>query len=110
MEVHNITNADVKGKRVLLRADFNVPIREGKVVDDMRIRATLPTIKLLLEHGAAKVTIIAHLGRPGGKVVEDLRMAPVALKLKEYIDDPRIDLHENIRFNPGEESNDAGLA
>ena len=75
-----VEDIEVKGKRVLLRVDFNVPlnINTGVISDDSRIRASLPTIKYLVDH-KAKVILCSHLGRPGGKVVENLRMAPIAV-------------------------------
>ncbi len=94
---------------MLLRADFNV-LEEGKIIDDLRIRAVVPTINYLLDTGASKVTIITHVGRPGGKVVEDLRVAPIAARLRELIDDERIELRENLRFDAREETNDEDFA
>lgn len=123
-----IRDVDVKGKRVLVRVDFNVPIDEtGNVTDDTRIIAVLPTIEYLIEKGA-KVILVSHLGRPNGKVVEKLRMDPVAQRLAELLgkeiiktdecigDEPKeaikkmkegdVLLIENIRFYPEEEAND----
>jgi phosphoglycerate kinase len=94
---------DLRGRRVLLRADFNVPIRDGEIADDMRIRAALPTIEWLLGHGAA-VVACTHLGRPKGR--PDLRYSvePVRRRLAELT--PGVELLENLRFDPGEEAND----
>jgi phosphoglycerate kinase len=94
---------DVAGRRVLLRADFNVPIRDGQVVDDFRIRATLPTIEWLTERGAT-VTACSHLGRPKGKPDPKYSMDPVRKVLAELA--PGVELLENLRFDPGEEGND----
>ena len=109
-EVKSARDADVSGKRVLVRVDFNVPLKDGVVVDDARIKAALSTIELLRKNGAAKIILLAHLGRPDGKVVEVLRMAPVEKKLRELIDMPEVTLEENLRFNPGEETNDEAFA
>ena len=94
---------DVEGKRVLVRVDFNVPLRDGLIVDDLRIKAAMPTLRWLKKRGA---TIIAcsHLGRPKGEVVPSLSMDPVRARLHELL--PGIELLENLRFNPGEKSND----
>ena len=94
---------DLRGKRVLLRADFNVPIEHGEIVDDLRIRAALPTIEWLAEHGA-HVTACSHLGRPKGKPDERYSMAPVRARLAELA--PDVELLENLRFDPGEEACD----
>jgi len=93
---------DPKGKRVLLRVDFNVPISDGAIADDMRIKAALPTIEWLLEHGAS-VDACAHLGRPKGKPDEKYSLDPVRQRLSELA--PDVDLMENLRFDPGEEDN-----
>jgi len=94
---------DVAGRRVLVRADFNVPIRDGQVVDDFRIRATLPTIEWLTARGAT-VTTCSHLGRPKGTPDPKYSMAPVREVLRELA--PGVELLENLRYNPGEEAND----
>ena len=99
------------GKRVLLRADFNVPLREGpdgsrEIVDDLRIRAALPTIQWLQEHGAT-VTACSHLGRPKGEPTPELSMDPVRAALAELA--PGVELLENLRFDPGETANDEGF-
>jgi phosphoglycerate kinase len=91
------------GRRVLLRADFNVPIRNGEIVDDLRIRAALPTIKWLRDHGA-EVVACTHLGRPKGKPDPRYSVEPVRRRLAELA--PGVDLLENLRFHPGEEDND----
>ncbi|MEX0787052.1 MAG: phosphoglycerate kinase [Dehalococcoidia bacterium] len=123
---------DIKGKRVLVRADFNVPLDDqGRVIDDLRIEASLPTIEYLRERGA-KVILCSHLGRPKGKVVEALRLTPVAVRLSELLGAPvatatdcvgpeaeaavaklgagDVLLLENLRFHPEEEANDPDFA
>jgi phosphoglycerate kinase len=94
---------DPSQKNVLLRADFNVPITDGKIDDDMRIRAALPTIEWLTEHGA-HVTACSHLGRPKGEVDERYSLDPVRERLAELA--PGVRLLENLRYDPGEEAND----
>jgi phosphoglycerate kinase len=94
---------DPSGKKVLLRVDFNVPISDGKIDDDMRIRAAMPTIEWLLEHGAS-IDACCHLGRPKGKRDEKFSLDPVRERLKELA--PDVTLLENLRFDPGEEAND----
>ncbi len=109
MQIKSVRDADVSGKRVLLRVDFNVPLKDGKVEDDMRIRAAVPTIELLHKQGASQIVLITHIGRPDGKVVEDLRVAPVAARLRELTQVP-FAMEENLRFDPGEEANDPEFA
>ena len=126
----SVRDADVEGKRVLLRADLNVPLENGEVADDTRIRASLPTIELLRERGAS-IVLVSHLGRPKGPD-PSLSMAPVAKRLGELIDAPvklapavvgdevmrmadglepgEILLLENSRFEDGETKNDPALA
>ncbi len=106
-EVKSIREADIRGKRVLMRVDFNVPIKDGKVLDDMRLRTVIPTLVLLHDKGAANITLITHLGRPEGKVVEELRMAPIEARLRELTTVP-FELRENLRFDPREEHPPAG--
>jgi len=88
-----------------VRADLNVPLEDGRVADDTRIRASLPTLRLLLDEGAAEVAVCSHLGRPKG---EDpaFAMAPVAARLRELLPDERVRVLENTRFDPGEAKND----
>jgi phosphoglycerate kinase len=99
----------VAGRRVLVRADLNVPLEDGKVADDTRIRASLPTLQLLLERDAAEVVVCSHLGRPKG---EDpaFSMKPVEERLRELLPDERIRVLENTRFDPGETTNDPAFA
>ena len=100
---------DVCEKRVLVRADFNVPLSEqGEILDDFRIKETLPTIKYLIKRGA-KVILMAHLDNPGGKFVKELQLKPISERLTELLGE-KVDLLENLRFNPGEESNDESFA
>jgi phosphoglycerate kinase len=94
---------DVTGKRVLVRADFNVPIDNGEIVDDFRIRAAVPTIEWLTSRGA-HVVCASHLGRPKGQPNPKYSMQPVRQRLAELA--PAVELLENLRFNPGEEGND----
>lgn len=94
---------DPSGKRVLLRADFNVPVTDGKIDDDLRIRAALPTIQWLQEHGAT-VTACTHLGRPKGAPDPKYSVEPVRARLAELA--PGVELMENLRFDPGETAND----
>jgi phosphoglycerate kinase len=105
----SVRDAAVGGKCVLVRADLNVPLEEGRVADDTRIRASLPTLQLLLERDAQRVTVCSHLGRPKG---EDPRysMRPVRERLAELLGDERLQVLENTRFNPGETKNDPEFA
>ncbi|MFD0827114.1 phosphoglycerate kinase [Neobacillus sp. M.A.Huq-85] len=131
MNKKSLKDVDVKGKRVFCRVDFNVPMQEGKITDETRIRAALPTIQYLREQGA-KVILASHFGRPKGKVVEEMRLAPVGQRLAELLgkevkiadeahgesvkaligtmNDGDVLLLENVRFYPGEEKNDPELA
>ena len=94
---------DVAGRRVLLRADFNVPISDGEIVDDFRIRAALPTIEYLTSRGAT-VTACTHLGRPKGAPDPKYSVEPVRRRLAELA--PGVSLLDNLRFDPGETAND----
>jgi len=126
-----IRELDAREMRVLLRVDFNVPLSDGKVVDDSRIRAAVPTIKALLEDGAS-IVIASHLGRPDGKVVDGLRLRPAAERLAHHLQmmvpttgdalgvgtedavkrlrPGELVLLENVRFHAGEEKNDPAFA
>jgi phosphoglycerate kinase len=107
----SVRDAEVAGKTVLVRADLNVPLEDGRVADDTRIRASLPTLELLLDRGAREVRVCSHLGRP--KTEEDratYAMAPVAARLRELQPDERVHVLENTRFDPGETKNDERFA
>lgn len=106
-EVKSVENADVVGKRVVVRCDLDV--LEGDKVIDARLRAAVPTLKLLKEKGAAQIVVIGHVGRPEGKVVEMLRVAPVAARLQELAG-VELEVKENLRFDPREEANDPEFA
>jgi len=105
----SVRDADVDGKTVLVRADLNVPLENGKVADDTRIRAALPTLELLLERNATAIRVCSHLGRPKG---EDpaFRIEPVREHLRSLLPDERIDVLENTRFHAGETKNDPDFA
>ena len=105
----SVETADVAGKRVLVRADLNVPLDDGRVADDTRIRAALPTLRLLLDRDASEVVVCSHLGRPKG---EDpaFRIEPVRARLRELLPDDRVRVLENTRFHPGETANDPAFA
>ena len=101
--------ADVEGRSVLVRADLNVPLENGRVADDTRVRAALPTLQLLLDRDSARIRVCSHLGRPKG---EDpaYRMEPVRAHLRSLLPDERIEVLENTRFHAGETKNDPQLA
>ena len=105
----SVREADVGGKRVLVRADLNVPLEDGKVADETRIRASLPTLELILDRGAAEVAVCSHLGRPK-KPDPDFAMGPVEDRLLELLPDERLRVLQNTRFNPGETKNDPEFA
>src|SRR5690625_6768122 len=131
MNKKTLHDIDVKDKKVFCRVDFNVPMNNGEVTDDTRIKAALPTINCLSEQGAI-VILASHLGRPKGEVVEELRLDPVAKRLSDLsgkevlkadsVYGPEVDeaigkmnpgdilLLENVRFEAGEEKNDPALA
>ncbi|NLG50629.1 MAG: phosphoglycerate kinase [Chloroflexi bacterium] len=132
MNKKTIRDVDWAGKRALVRCDFNVPLDDNlNITDDIRIREAIPTIQYLIDHGAA-VVLCSHLGRPKGKVVESMRLTPVAERLRELLNRPvkKLDaaigpevqaavaamgpgdviLLENLRFYPGEEKNDPAMA
>lgn len=127
MNVRKMTDLDLRGKRVLIREDLNVPIKQGKVTSDARLRASLPTIQAAIEAGA-KVMLMSHLGRPTeGEPAAEFSLAPVAERLGELLDFPvrlieeyldsaqdlldgEVVLLENVRFNVGEKKDDEALA
>lgn len=109
----SIKNASLKNKNVLLRVDWNVPMKAGKILDDFRIRQTLPTIKYLLQKGANSIRVVTHLGRPAGKGFEkEYSLAPVIERFQRlfHADKSKIEILENIRFDEREEKNAQSLA
>jgi phosphoglycerate kinase len=107
----SVRDADVAGKRVLVRSDLNVPLEDGRVADDTRIEASVPTLHLLLGNGAEEVRVCSHLGRPQTEEDrEKYSMEPVRARLRELLPDDRIVVLENTRFNPGETKNDPAFA
>jgi 3-phosphoglycerate kinase len=132
MDKLTVRGVDLKGKTVLMRADFNVPLDTAlKITDDIRIRATIPTIKYILQNGAKKLVLMSHLGRPDGKRVDKYSLKPVAVRLQELLAEPvkflddcvgdaikqqveaskeRVVLLENLRFHAEEEANDTAFA
>ncbi len=127
-----IKDIDIKNKRILMRVDFNVPLKNGKITDDTRINAALPTIKYILEQDGSSLILMSHLGRPKGKVVQELSLKPVAKRLSELLGQDvtmapdcignkvkeltenmaggSIILLENLRFHSEETKNDSGFA
>jgi len=105
----SVREADAGGKRVLVRADLNVPLEDGRVADDTRIRAALPTLRYLLEHDAAGLAVCSHLGRPKGRD-PTLSIEPVRRRLLVLLADERIEVLENTRFDQGETKNDPEFA
>jgi phosphoglycerate kinase len=105
----SVRDAEVAGKRVLVRADLNVPLEEGRVADDTRIRAALPTLELLLEGGAAEVAVCSHLGRPKGFDAA-LSMRPVEERLRELVPGGPLVVLDNTRFDPRETQNEESFA
>ncbi|MES2006618.1 MAG: phosphoglycerate kinase [Patescibacteria group bacterium] len=117
MQIALLRDAEVAGKRVLVRCDFDVPLKNlpagrqmVEVADASRLKAAIPTITFLREHGAKEIILIGHVGRPDGKVVEELRVAPIEKKLGELTNMSGIVVKENLRFDPREEANDPTLA
>ncbi|WP_025690095.1 phosphoglycerate kinase [Paenibacillus zanthoxyli] len=131
MNKKSVRDVEVTGKRVFVRVDFNVPLEDGKITDDTRIRETLPTIKYLIENGA-KIILASHMGRPKGQFVDSMRLTPAAERLSQLLGKPvakadeavgdavkakiaelkdgDVLVLENVRFYPGEEKNDPELA
>ena len=126
MRVKQMQDLDLKGKYVLIRQDLNVPIQDGEITSDIRIQASVPTIKQAVAAGA-RVMLMSHLGRPTeGKFEDEFSLAPVAARLSKLLgkdvpvvsqwqdgvslDDGAVVLLENVRFNPGEKKNDDTLA
>ena len=126
MSVIKMTDLDLAGKRVFIRADLNVPVKDGKVTSDARIRASLPTIELALKQGA-KVMVTSHLGRPTeGEYNEEFSLLPVVNYLKDKLSNPvrlvkdyldgvdvaagELVVLENVRFNKGEKKDDETLS
>jgi phosphoglycerate kinase len=129
--IKSVTELPVEGKRVFVRVDYNVPLKNGKVTDDARITATLPTLRHLIDRGA-RIVLGSHLGRPDGQVKPEYSLEPVAARLAELLDrdvtladepvgdgarrvvsdvrDGQIAMLENLRFSPGEEANDDAFA
>ncbi|HXK14290.1 MAG TPA: phosphoglycerate kinase, partial [Gaiellaceae bacterium] len=105
----SVETAEVDGKVVLVRSDLNVPLEDGRIADDTRIRSSLPTIQLLLENKVREVRVCSHLGRPKGPD-EKYAIAPVRERLLELAGDERVTVLENTRFNPGETKNDETYA
>lgn len=133
----NLRDADVNNKIVLVRVDYNVPIKEGKITSDLRIRASIPTLRYLKENGAKKIILISHLGRPEGKIEPELSLEPVSKELTKILEEEEINgevrfvsetvgdkvketiseandgeiiLLENLRFDPREEENSVEFA
>ena len=132
MAVKTVKDIDLKGKRVLVRADFNVPLKEGVITDDTRIKAALPTLQYILEQEGASLVLMSHLGRPKGEAKPEFSLAPIAQRLSELLDRPvemapdcvgtettqmaeklkpgEVLLLENVRYHAGETKNDAEFA
>ena len=128
-----IQDVKIRGQNVLVRTDYNVPMKDGKITDDLRIRASLPTLELLRKKGARRIIVISHLGRPEGHKVPELSLKPVAERLQELLPDAKVSfiddvagpdveeavektpvggilVLENLRFYPGEEADSADFA
>lgn len=128
-----IKDVKIRGQNVLVRTDYNVPMKDGQITDDLRIRASLPTLEFLRKKGARRIIIISHLGRPEGKKVPELSLRPVAARLAELLPDAKVNfiddvagpdveeavektsvggilVLENLRFFPGEEADSSDFA
>src|SRR5437016_5134384 len=105
----SVRDAALDGKRVLVRSDLNVPLEDGRVADDTRIRASLPTLQYLLDQDVKELAVCSHLGRPK-EPDPTFSMTPVARRVRELLPDERIDVLENTRFDPGETANDPDFA
>lgn len=114
MKLPQLSDLNVKGKRILLRLDLDVALEDRKVVEDYRLKAAIPTIDYLLEQGSGRIIVLGHRGRPGGKAVENLSLEPVAKHLEKLMRDylgqekfKELEMYmmENLRFSPGEEEN-----
>jgi phosphoglycerate kinase len=105
----SVREADVDGRSVLVRADLNVPLEDGEVADDLRIRSSVPTLEWLLDHGSREVVVASHLGRPDG-VDPDYSLVPCANRLRTLLPDERIRVLENTRFDERETANDPAFA
>ena len=132
MNARSIRDVELRDKKVFIRVDFNVPIKDGRITDDTRIRASLPTIRYALDKGASTVILASHLGRPKGKPNPEFSLAPVATHLATLLGRPvtftadcvgpaaeqaiakagggGVVLLENLRFHPEEEKNDPAFA
>ncbi|MDC7247515.1 MAG: phosphoglycerate kinase, partial [Sphaerochaetaceae bacterium] len=132
MKLQTVKNIDLTGKRVLIRVDFNVPVKDGKVGDDTRIKSALPTIRYILEQEGTSLVVMSHFGRPKGKKNPDFSMAPIADRFSELLGKEvklasdvisdevtaqvealksgEVLLLENVRFYKEEESNDPEFA
>lgn len=133
LEKQTLKDVTVRNQNVLVRVDYNVPMKDGQITDDLRIRASLPTIEYLIKKGARRIILISHLGRPEGKRVPELSLRPVAERLAELLPEAKVNfvddvsgpdveeavqktpvggvlLLENLRFFPGEEKNSSEFA
>ena len=133
LEKQTVKDVAVRNQNVLVRVDYNVPMKDGQITDDLRIRASLPTIEYLIKKGARRIILISHLGRPEGKRVPELSLRPVAKRLAELLPEAKVNfvddvsgpdveeavqktpvggvlLLENLRFFPGEEKNSSEFA
>ncbi|OGC85011.1 hypothetical protein A3F55_01335 [Candidatus Adlerbacteria bacterium RIFCSPHIGHO2_12_FULL_53_18] len=105
MELRSVRDADVAGKRVLVRVNFDTPTKNGAITDGTRLRDVIPTLELLRKREASKIILLTHVGRPGGKMVEALRVALQEQALHQLTKVP-FEVLENLRFDPREEAND----